>query len=62
MTTAARRARERTIAALLDAIEARRRRMNVLQTHGLRAAGLGELTRELDELRAELATTVRLDS
>ena len=62
MTTAARHAHQQTVAALLEAIEERRQRMDVLRTYGVRAAGLGDLARELDELRAELATTVRLDS
>jgi len=62
MRTAARRAHQQTVAALLDAIEERRHRLTVLQTYGVRSAGLGDLTRELDELRSELATTVRLAS
>jgi hypothetical protein len=59
--TAARRAHQQTVAALLDAIEERRQRMTVLQAYGVRAAGLNELTRELDELRANLATALRPD-
>jgi hypothetical protein len=62
MTIDARHAHQHTVAVLLEGIELRRQRMNVLQTYGVRAEGLGELTRELDQLRAELATTVRLDS
>jgi hypothetical protein len=59
--TAARRAHQQTVAALLDAIAERRQRMTVLQAYGVRAAGLNELTRELDELRANLATALRPD-
>jgi Mg-chelatase subunit ChlD len=59
--TAARRAHQQTVAALLHASEERRQQMTVLQAYGVRAAGLNELTRELDELRANLATALRPD-
>jgi len=62
MTTGDRQAHQHLVVMLLDGIEERRHRINVLQAHGVRSAGLGELTRELDELRAELATTVKLGS
>lgn len=61
MATAARRAYQQTVAALLDAIEERRHRLTVLETYGVRRAGLDDLTQELEHLHAELATAVRLE-
>ena len=58
----ARRAHQQAVAALLDAIEERRQRLNVLETYGVRSGRLGDLSQELEELRAELATTVGGDS
>jgi hypothetical protein len=54
----ARHAHQQAVAALLDAIEERRQRLNVLQTYGVHSGGLSDLSQELEELRAELATTV----
>ena len=62
MAPSSRRAYQQAVASLLDAIEERRHRITVLETYGVRPAGLADLTRELDVLRADLATAVRLDT
>ena len=64
MTTLPRRrqpdryAHQRTVAALLDQLEERRRRLYLLKTAGVGPAALHELKTELHELRQALATAV----
>ena len=53
-----RRKHQQRVAALLEQIEERRRRLYVLSVGGARAAGVRDLKAELGALRAELAAAV----
>ena len=53
---------QRHVAALLDEIEQRRRRLLLLRTNGALPAGLRDLKTELQAVRDELAATVLHDS
>jgi hypothetical protein len=50
--------RRSQVAALLDAIDERRRRIYRLQSHGVTPAGLRDLKEELRGIRARLAATL----
>ena len=58
MSAATRRTRRQAVAALLEQIEERRRRSYLLQTYGVRPAGLRDLKQELRDLRSALAEAV----
>ena len=53
-----RREHQRYVASLLDELEERRRRINVLQAGGARPAGLRDLKAELRAVRGRLAAVV----
>ena len=53
-----RRARQRRIAALLEELEERRRRLYRLKAGGARRAGLRDLKRELESTQRRLLETV----
>src|SRR6267378_4797009 len=53
-----RRSHQRRIASLLDELEQRRQRLNVLQARGARPAGLRDLSAELHAVQEELAAAV----
>ena len=53
-----RREHQRYVAALLDRLEDRRRRLYVLQAGGAQPAGLRDLKRELRAVRRELAAAL----
>jgi len=53
-----RREHQRYVASLLDELEERRRRINVLQAGGARPAGLRDLKAELRAVRSRLAAAV----
>jgi hypothetical protein len=57
----ARRHHQRRVAALLDELEQRRRRLSILRARGAQPAGLRDLKAELHAVREELATVVELD-
>jgi hypothetical protein len=56
--TDTRREHQLHIAALLDELEERRRRIHVLQAYGVRAAGLRDLKSDLGAVRTRLAVAV----
>jgi hypothetical protein len=56
--TDTRRQHQVHVAALLDELEERRRRIRVLQARGVRAAGLRDLKADLGAVRSELAAAV----
>jgi hypothetical protein len=53
-----RRSHQARVAALLEAIEERRRRLYLAQANGVRPAGVRELKDELKGMRAALAATL----
>ena len=53
-----RRRHQAQVAALLDAIDERRRRLYRLQAHGVTPAAAAELKEELKTVRRKLAATV----
>jgi hypothetical protein len=53
-----RRTYQRHVAALLDEIEERRRRLYALKADGIRPAGMRPLKAELQAVRRELAAVV----
>ena len=53
-----RHAHQQAVAALLDQLEERRRRLYLLETAGVRPAALHDLKTELHELHRALATAV----
>ena len=55
MSRVARRTQQQRVAALLDEIAARRRRLYALKAYGARPAGLRALKTELTAVRDELA-------
>jgi hypothetical protein len=58
VTVSQRRSHQRRITALLDELEQRRQRIDVLQARGARPAGLRDLSAELNTVRKELAAVV----
>jgi hypothetical protein len=56
-----RRSHQRRIAALLDDLEHRRRRLSVLRARGAQPAGLRGLKAELQAVRDELAAAVNVE-
>jgi hypothetical protein len=56
--TDTRRQHQMHVAALLDELEERRRRIHVLQAYGVRAGGLRDLKADLGAVRSELAAAV----
>jgi hypothetical protein len=57
-----RREHQRYVATLLDDLEERRRRLQVLQAYGVRPAGLRELKAELGTIRDRLAAAVEREA
>ena len=52
---------QRRVAALLEELEQRRRRLSIMRARGAQPAGLRDLKSELHAVREELAAVVELD-